>query len=333
MKKIFSLILVLCLTLTLVAGCGGNNQQDATGEPDNNGGTEGEQYNFAVVVHSTQSTYWQTLNAGAVKAGEEENAKIFFTAAPGGGADVNGQIDIMENLINQKVDGILLAASDTESLVPVTEKAVNAGIPVVIVDCGLSTDVYSSFIATDNYNAAAIAAEELAQKIDGEGKVAVINYAPGMLTGSQREQGFRDAIGKYSDITLLETQYYDNDVQKALEITQNLLTSTPDLKAIYATNEFGIVGACRALMEKNKKDVPVYGFDFSDDVLPLLEQGYCQGTIVQKPYDMGYLGVKSLIDVINGKEVEKQVDSGCLLATPENLNEEETQKVLYPMGK
>ena len=85
-------------------------------------------------------------------------------------------------------------------------------------------------------------------------------------------------------------------------------------------------------MEKKNDQIKVYGFDFSDDVLPLLEQGVCAGTMVQKPYDMGYLGVQSLVKVLAGESVEKDVDSGCVLATPENYKDEEVYKVLYPMG-
>lgn len=342
MKKILSILLVICIVLSLFVGCAGketekkdnkNNVQneDQSQSNDSSDDTGNDKKTFAVIVHSTQSTYWQTLNSGAEKAGEENNIDIFFTAAPGGGADINGQADIIEQTINQKVDGILLAASDTKALVPAAEKAVNAGIPLVLIDCGLDTEMYSSFIATDNVGASSMVAEAIAEKIGEEGKVAVLNFAPGMLTGALREQGFRDTMAdKYPNITLLETQYYNNDVQKALEITQNILTANSDLKAIYATNEFGIVGASRALMEKENKSVPVYGFDFSSDVTPLIDDGYCQGTIVQKPFDMGYLGVLALLDVIDGKEVEKNIDSGAVLVTPENFNDEESQRVLYP---
>lgn len=340
MKKILSLLLVFSMVISMFVGCAGKETEkqdsntdvqteDKTNETNNDDAKDKK--TFAVIVHSTQSTYWQTLNTGAEKAGEENNVEIFFTAAPGGGADINGQADIVEQTINQKVDGILLAASDTKALVPAAEKAVNSGIPLVTIDCGLDTDMNSSFIATDNVGASSMVADALAEKIGEEGKVAVINFAPGMLTGALREQGFRETMAeKYPNITLLETQYYNNDVQKALEITQNILTANPDLKAIYATNEFGIVGASRALMEKENKSIPVYGFDFSSDVTPLIEEGYCQGTIVQKPYDMGYLGVLTLLDVIDGKTVEKNIDSGALLVTPENFNDEESQKVLYP---
>lgn len=340
MKKIMAATLALALACSLLSGCGGTSSSaspsaggaaPASSGAASTGGAAGG-HTFAVVVHSTQSTYWQTLNAGAEAAAAESGDSIYFTAPINGSADINGQVDVMQNCINQNVDGILLAAADVDALVPITEQAIDKGIPVVIVDCGLNTDRYESSIATDNRAAAAEMAHKVAEDIGGEGQVAIINYAAGMQTGSLREDGFREAMAEYPGITLLETQYYNNDTQKALEVTQNLLTANPDLKAIYAMNEFGIVGASRALMEKKNDQIKVYGFDFSDDVLPLLEQGVCAGTMVQKPYDMGYLGVQSLIKVLAGESVEKDVDSGCVLATPENYKDEEIYKVLYPMG-
>lgn len=288
---------------------------------------------FAVVVHSTQSTYWQTLKMGAEAAAAESGDSIYFTAPINGSADINGQVDVMQNCINMKVAGILLAAADVDALVPITETAISSGIPVVAVDSGLNTDKYSSFIATDNKKAGAQLAEKVIEEIGETGKIAVINYAAGVQTGALREAGFREVMEKYPDIQLLETQYYNNDTQKALELSQNLLTANPDLKAVFATNEYGIVGACRALMEKNINTVKVYGFDFSDDILPLLKNQYCAGTVVQKPYDMGYTGVKTLLEVLDGKEPQKDIDSGCVIATPENYENEDIYNVLYPLGK
>lgn len=364
MKKNGKMALVFAVTCALIAGCSGKgtgssttaapqettsaqtekaaenagegnekaeNAEDtkASGNAEGTGGGR----TFAVVVHSTQSTYWQTLNSGAEAAAKESGDSIYFTAPINGGSDINGQVDVMQNCINQGVDGILLAAADVDALVPITEQAISKGIPVVVVDCGLNTDKYESSIATNNRAAAQELAKKVAEDIGGEGEVAVMNYAAGMLTGSLREDGFKEAMEAYPGITLLETQYYNNDTQKALEVSQNLLTANPDLKAIYATNEFGIVGACRALMEKKIDTVKVYGFDFSDDVLPLLESGICKGTMVQKPYDMGYMGVETLVKVLAGEAVEKDIDSGCVVATPENYQDEDIYQVLYPMGK
>lgn len=332
-----NLVIVLAAA-AILAGCsaGGNGKAPSTAA-----GTTAQEAadktetgrTFAVVVHSTQSTYWQTLKVGAEAAAGESGDTIYFTAPINGSADINGQVDVMQNCINMKVDGILLAAADVDALVPITETAISSGIPVVAVDSGLNTDKYSSFIATDNKKAGAQLAEKVIEEIGEEGKVAVINYAAGVQTGALREAGFREVMEKYPGIQLLETQYYNNDTQKALELSQNLLTANPDLKAVFATNEYGIVGASRALMEKNINTVKVYGFDFSDDILPLLKNQYCAGTVVQKPYDMGYVGVKTLLEVLDGKEPQKDIDSGCVIATPENYEDEDIYNVLYPLGK
>lgn len=320
-KKVMAVLMAQTLAMSVVPGV------QVFAETEEGGRT------FAVVTHSTQSTYWQTLNAGAEAAAAESGDEIYFTAPVNGSADINGQVDVMQTCIDKNVDGILLAAADVDALVPITETAISKGIPVVTVDCGLNCDKTVASIATDNHAAAAEMAKKVAEDIGDEGEVAIINYAAGMQTGSLREDGFREEMEKHDNITILETQFYNNDTQKALEVTQNLITANPDLKAIYAMNEFGIVGASRALMEKKIDNIKVYGFDFSNDVLPLLESGVCTGTMVQKPFDMGYMGVQALNAYIAGEEVEKDVDSGCVLVTPENYKEEDIHKVLYPMGE
>jgi len=315
----------MVLSLTLLAGCGKSDTANTAGS--------GTKKKIAIIVKGTENVFYQSVKAGADVAAKETGIEFYFTGSSAGETDINGQVSLVENAISQKVAGIILAASDAKALVPVTEKAIAAGIPVVVVDSGLQTDKYASFLATDNVAAAAAAGEEVAKRLNGKGKVAIVNFVAGAQGAIEREKGFKDALAKYPDIKILPTQYYNNDKQKALSVTQDILTANPDLDAIFACNEPGTVGVGRALKEKNNKKVIEIGFDSSDDIVPLLKEGYLKGTIVQMPYNMGYLGVKAMADVLNGKEVSKNKDTGFTLVTTENMESPDSQKALYPLGK
>jgi ribose transport system substrate-binding protein len=327
LKKWLSALLAAFMVMAILGGCG-KSDTAKTAEPQ-----KGAKKKIAVIVKGTEHVYWQSVKVGAEAAAKEAGVEIYFTGAPGGESDINGQVSLVENAITQKVAGIVLAASDAKALVPVTEKAIAAGIPVVVIDSGLQTDKYASFLSTDNVAASAAVGEALAKMLNGKGKVAVTNFVAGSQTAIEREKGFRDALAKHPDIQILPTQYYNSDKQKALSITQDLLTANPDLDAIYACNEPGTVGVGRALKEKNNKKVIEVGFDSSDDVIPLLKDGFCKATAVQMPYNMGYLGIKAIVDKLNGKDVEKKKDTGFTLVTSENMNSPESEKALYPTGK
>jgi ribose transport system substrate-binding protein len=330
LKKVISIILAVFLVAILVVGCG---KSDTKATDAAKGAEGGAKKKIAVIVKGTEHVYWQSVKVGAEAAAKAGGIDMYFTGASGGESDINGEVNLVENAINQKVAGIVLAASDAKALVPVTEKAIAAGIPVVIIDSGLNTDKYKSFLTTDNIAASAAVGESLAKMLDGKGKVAIVNFIPGAQTAIEREKGFRDVMAKYPGITVLPTQFYNSDKQKALSLTQDLMTANPDLAAVYACNEAGTVGAGRALKEKNNKTIIEVGFDASDDVIPLIKDGYCKAAVVQMPYNMGFKGVQAIVDILAGKTVEKNVDTGFTIVTPENMTSPESEKALYPTGK
>jgi len=314
------------MVAVLLVGCG--KAADSTKAADT-----GTKKKIAVIVKGTEHVYWQSVKVGAEAAAKAGGIDMYFTGAPGGESDINGEVSLVENAINQKVAGIVLAASDAKALAPVTEKAIAAGIPVVIIDSGVDTDKYKSFLTTDNVAASAAVGESLAKMLNGKGKVAIANFVPGAQTAIEREKGFRDVMAKYPGITVLPTQFYNSDKQKALSLTQDLMTANPDLAAIYACNEPGTVGVGRALKEKNNKTIIEVGFDSSDDVIPLIKEGFCKATAVQMPYNMGFKGVQAIVDILAGKTVEKKIDTGFTIVTTENMTSPESEKALYPTGK
>lgn len=317
-KRLALLTMSVVLALGTFAGCG----QKSTGDSGKK--------TIALIVKSTDSEYWLTVKAGAEKAAKEAGVDIIFKG-PATEQDIQGQINIVEDAINQKVDGIVLAASDTKALIQPAEKAIDAKIPLVTVDSGADSSKIASFIATDNEAAAGQGADVLAKLIGESGKVGIVNFVPGVSTAVQREKGFRDAMAKHTGIKLLSTQYSQSDKAKAMAITEDILTANPDVKAIFAANNRSALGVAQALKGKGVAGkVKVVAFDADPDEIKGLEDGSITALIVQNPFKMGEEGVKNVLALMEGKTVEKRIDTGVTIVTKENMNDAEVKKILYP---
>ncbi|MDZ7261315.1 MAG: ABC transporter substrate-binding protein [candidate division KSB1 bacterium] len=278
------------------------------------------------LVHS----FWVTVKAGADSAGRELGAEIIWKG-PAIETDIAGQIAILEDYINKKVDAIVLAACDAQGLVPTVKKAVEAGIPVITIDSGVDSELPLSFIATDNIAAARKAAQVLAELIGNQGKVACIPFVPGAATSIMREQGFVAGIKEFPAIELTAIQYSQSEVATGMAVAEDILTAHPDLKGIFAANEPGVIGVIQALKSKNKVgQVKVVGFDAAQNEVTALQQGLIDALIVQDPFKMGYLGVKMAMKVLKGEKIEKRIDTGVYVVTRENLNQPEIQRLIKP---
>jgi ribose transport system substrate-binding protein len=266
--------------------------------------------------------HWLKVKAGTEdKAKELGNVDLSFNAPPGK-VDSNVQLQMVEDAITKKMDAILLAPLDKDALNPGVEKAKAAGIKVVIIDSAVTTG-YDAFLATNNGAAGRTAADTLANLIGGRGKVAIINAQAGAATAMVRENDFRDQIKtKYPGITIVGTQYSDGDRTKALNIATDFMTANPDLAGIYATNEGSTVGAGNAIEQAGKAGkVRFVGFDWSADTKALVEKSVLDASMVQNPYQMGYIGVQTAVDLVTGKGIaNKDVDTGVTVATKTNMN-------------
>lgn len=316
-------IRALCalVAVALLAACGG-------GTPDRE-----DTYTIAVIPKGLGHQFWNTVRAGAEAAGEELGATIVWIG-PSRETEVARQIGIVTDMITRGVDAIVMAACDETALIRPIQQAVDAGIPVVTIDSGVNSDLPVSFIATDNIAGAAAAADTLAEMIGGEGAVALLPFVKGAATSELREQGFLEAIAAYPDIELVATLYTQSDVARAMDATNDILASNPNLRGIFAANEPGCLGAMRALQNAGKSgEVILVAFDASEDQITALENDRVQALIVQNPFAMGYLGVETAIAAIHGEEVEARIDTGVTVVTRENLNDPDIQELLFPLGK
>lgn len=290
-----------------------------------------ERLEIGVVPKGISHQFWLTVKAGADAAGKEFNANITWQG-PDKETEIDKQVNILEDMISSRKDAIVMAACDENGLTNVIKKAVAAKIPVITIDSGVKSDLPVTFIATDNIAGAKAAAKELARLIGNEGEVGLMPFVPGAATSEMREQGFKEGLKDFPNVKLVATLYCQSDVAKGMNATQDMMTANPNLKGIFAANEPGAIGAAQAIKAAGKAGViKLVAFDGSDEEIALLKDGTVQALIVQNPYRMGYEGVKVAVDYLQGKPVEKRIDTGVTVVTMQNFNQPEVQKILYPL--
>ncbi|MGR6980156.1 substrate-binding domain-containing protein [Testudinibacter sp. P27/CKL/0425] len=288
---------------------------------------------IAVIVKTANANFWQNVNKGAVDAGKDIGGQYNISfQGPQAETAIDEQVNMVNNAVNRGVAGIVLAASDPDALVPAVKAAYERGIPVVMIDSGINSDgkYYQSFLATDNRAAGKLAAEKLLEKNGTKGKVAVMSFTPGAASAIERTGGFVDKIKENADITMVGPFYSQSDMVTALNQTIDVLTSHPDLTAIFGANEPTAVGMARAIKERGYAGKLVaVGFDGNQDLQNFVRDGTLEGIVVQSSYQMGYKGVTAIKDVIDGKKIEKFIDTGVVFVTKDNIDSKEAQGVLY----
>ncbi|GMV92161.1 MAG: hypothetical protein AMXMBFR82_19390 [Candidatus Hydrogenedentota bacterium] len=325
-------VLVGLLAVLTILGCGQPAQDSGTASTGDGAAAGDAKLSFAVIPKGLSHEFWLTVKKGAETAGEELGVEIIWIG-PEKETDVIKQINIVEDMIGRGVDAIVMAACDQDALVEVIQRADTKGIPVVTIDSGVNSDVPVSFVATDNIAGAEAAARELARLIGEEGSVGLIPFVKGAATSELREEGFKKGIAAFPNITIADTQHCQSDVNKAMNVTEDMLTAYPDMKGLFATNEPAAIGAAQAVEAAGRGgEFKIVAFDASPNELAALERGTIHALIVQNPFKMGYLGVKTAYDKLQGNPVEARVDTGVEVITQENLNDPEIQKLLHPLG-
>ena len=292
---------------------------------------------IAVIPKGTSHVFWQSIHAGAAKAAQELGVDIIWRG-PLREDDRASQIAEVEGFITRGVSGIVLAPLDEAALVGPVGDAARAKIPVVIIDSGLKGGDYVSFVATDNRAGGRMAAEGLAKMLPQGGRIVVLRYAEGSASTEDREAGFLEEIGRHANIQVLSSNQYGGAVvEGAYKRGEALLHKfrRPDgsleLDGIFTSNESNTLALLRVLQSSGwAGKVKFIGFDASDTLVKGLSDGHIDALVVQDPVNMGYLGVKTMVDHLQGRPVEKRVDTGVWLITPDNLDSPETQRLLHP---
>jgi len=294
---------------------------------------------IAVIPKGTSHEFWKSIHAGAIKAKgefESEGREInLIWKGPLREDDREQQVQVVENFIGRRIDGMVLAPLDSQALAGPVETAHRAGIPVVIIDSGLNTDKIVSFIATDNYKGGQLAADRLGELLKGEGRVLMLRCQVGSASTEEREAGFLNRIrGRHPGIEIVSSDQHGGATRDtAYRASQNLLNRFGrEIDGIFTPNESTSVGMLLAMRDAGLANgrVRFVGFDSGEQLVGALKTDDLEGLIVQNPFMMGYLGVKALIDHIDGKTVDPWVDTGVVTVTPDNLEDPAIAELLNP---
>jgi ribose transport system substrate-binding protein len=284
---------------------------------------------IAVIPKGVSHSFWLTMKSGADAAGQELGATIDWKG-PASETDIAGQINIVEDAINRQVDGIVIAPSHGDSLVPIVERAQREGIPVSIFDSGISTEKYLSYVATDNRAGGALAADRMGERLNGKGQVAILGVKKGSVSTDEREQGFADRLKeKFPEIQVVQWLYGDANASKSLSTAEDILTTHPDLNGLFASNESSTVGAVRAIRQRDLgARVVLIGFDATPDLVSNVRDSSIDSLVIQNPFKMGYEGVRTILDKLAGREPARHIDTGVSLLTRENVDTPEIQQLI-----
>ncbi len=327
MKRILPTFVVF-LAILLCLSCEGSTTQPSGSN----------KVSIAVIPKGTSHEFWKSIHAGSIKAARELSAggtevEVIWKG-PIREDDREQQIQVVEGFISQGVKGIVLAPLDNRALVRPVEEARRAGIPTVIIDSGLESDSITSFVATDNLKGGMLAADRLGQLLEGRGKVLLLRYQEGSASTQEREEGFLTQIkSKYPQIELISfDQYAGATRDTAKRAAENLLNRFgSDVQGIFTPNESSTAGMLLALQDIGKAgQVKFVGFDTSQTFTDAMRAGQLHGIVVQNPFKMGYLGVKTMIEHLRGSSVERRVDTGVVIITPETLDAPESKELLNP---
>ena len=281
---------------------------------------------IAVIPKGTASMWWEVVRKGAEKAGEEEGYKISWNG-PEQENDREKQIQSVEDSLTRGAVALVLGPNDAKALVRPVEKAKASGIPVVIIDSSLETDKYDSFAATDNVAGGADAARRLGAALNGHGKVILTCFIQNSASTDDRAKGFKETLAKeFPGIELVAEQYTLGTVEDARQKTVDMLTKHNDIDGLFAVNQPTSVGAYKALQsQKLTGKVKFVGFDSDPVLLEGIEKGEVDSLIVQDPYKIGYTGVKTAVDILDGKKVEKLKPIPSMIVDKNNLEEQKKE--------
>lgn len=286
---------------------------------------------YAVIPKGQAHIFWQTVHAGARAAAQEAGVEIMWNG-PATEADFARQIAIVDDAINRRVAGILLAPADRDALVPAIRRARQAEIPLSIFDSGANTEDYVSFVATDNYGGGVMAARRLAEILGGKGRVAMVAVMPGGASTLERERGFKETLEKeFPAVKLVAWQFGMSDRARSLAVTEDILTAHPDLDGLFASNESSTLGASQAVKARNLGGkIKIVGFDSSPSLVDDLRAGVIDSLVLQDPFQIGFQGLRTLLDHREEKNPARRIDLPPTLLVRDNLDDPQIQKLLDP---
>lgn len=293
---------------------------------------------IALIPGLTTDAFYITMHKGAEAAAKALGVTLEFQGAP----EFNPvqQVPVLDAMIARKPDAILIAPTDKTQLVEPLRKAAKAGIAVITVDTYVGTGQYQtgsgnadfplSYIASDNIMGGRIAARALAKAIGAKGKVYVSNVKPGISTTDQREEGFKEEMKNYPGIQVLETQFNDDDANKAASQLQSVFARNSDLAGVFGANLFSALGAANGVKQAGQTGkIKVVAFDAPKSIVAQLKSGLVDIAIAQHPAEIGYFGVVAAYAHLTGQSIPTSIGTGFTVIDKNNVDDPKVARFLY----
>jgi ribose transport system substrate-binding protein len=295
MKKVWFSLLTAVLVVGLIAGCSSESslEQQEKGQDDS--------VTIGFSISTLNNPFFVSLKEGAEQAAEEAGAKLIVADAQDDSAK---QLNDVEDLIQKKVDILLINPTDSHAVSSAVESANQAGIPVITVDRESEGGETVAHIASDNVSGGKMAGEYILEQLGGKGNIVELEGIPGTSAARDRGKGFHEAVDGKSGVKVVASQPADFNRAKGLNVMENILQSHKDIQAVFAHNDEMALGALEAI-QAAKKDILVVGFDAIEDAVKAVEKGDMAATIAQKPEEMGRVAAEVAVKAAKGEKVEK----------------------------
>lgn len=273
-----------------------------------------------VMVPKGVHPYYEPCFEGFKAAAEKYGIKAEYEAPQD--FDIALQVKVLEDLISRGVNGIALSALDDKPLIPVIKQALDAGIQILTFDAPAPSSAALSYIGTDNLNAGYAAGKRLAELMGNKGEVVVLQGGLGAPNLNLRREGLAKAFAEVApEIKIVSVEDEEGKFDLAMNKTEAVLATYPNLKAIFSVSAEGTPSAAKIVKEQGKAGkVLVAGFDDLKDTLDGIRDGSVQFCLVQKTYKMGWLSVENLIKAGKKEPIEKLIDTGVVFVEKANVD-------------
>jgi ribose transport system substrate-binding protein len=294
---------------------------------------------IALIPGLTTDAFYITMRKGAQHAADALGVELLFQGGPEFNPTV--QVPVLNAVIARQPDAILIAPTDKQQLIAPLKQADDAGIPVITVDTFIDDGRYQdgrgegdfplAYIASDNVLGGYMAGAALGVAIGERGKVYVSNVKPGISTTDQREEGFKRAMTElYPNIEVLETQFNDDDANKAASQLQAVFARNPDLAGVFGANLFSAIGAADGVKAIGKTgEIRVVAFDTPTRIIDDIKSGLVDMAIAQHPAEIGYYGVMTAYAAITGQSIPTSIGTGFTVMHADNIDDPEILKFVY----
>lgn len=327
-------ILVLTLACAVIAGqamlfANGKTDDKAKQPAAANAATGSQAVYIPLISKGFQHQFWQAVKSGAEKAAKDYNVVITFEG-PESETMVDKQIDMLSAVIAKKPAAIGLAALDSQACAPLLAKAKASNIPVIGFDSGVASSIPLTTAATDNYNAAALAADKMAELIGGSGEVAVVAADQTGKSNVDRRDGFVNRMKeKYPNVKVVDIQYAPDQLS-ATDVTKAIIQSRKNLKGVFGANEGCGIGVANAVIEMKKTgSLVIVGYDSGKLQMDAIRSGVMAGAITQNPVGMGYKTVEAAVKALKGEKLPEKIDTGFFWYDKTNMDSDQIKPLLY----